>query len=197
MTFMDLKKENETWDVAFLSHPFGPRQKKLLKNMNIRYECIDARDSFYTQLKNGTIAFPGIEVSRYDVDEMRQRDELEDLECMELSDYGINTEELVDLGKREAKRQVDLAKMTSAMTDLGWNTPVMGQSFPVTGEHPPLVSVLPAAHWKTVVSNQRADIIKERQQTIDPKQPLGFNRDAADLPGVVDIVDWGFLQEKH
>jgi hypothetical protein len=47
---LDLKSKAESWDDAFLSHRFSPCQVDLMKDMNIRYECLDARDDFHAQM---------------------------------------------------------------------------------------------------------------------------------------------------
>ncbi|KAJ6509679.1 hypothetical protein DFH09DRAFT_942391 [Mycena vulgaris] len=35
----DLKDGMSTWDQTFLEHDFTPRQRQLLSNFNLRYEC--------------------------------------------------------------------------------------------------------------------------------------------------------------
>ena len=52
---LDLKKKDETWDEAFNSHEFIQIEKQIMKNFNIKYECLDARDDFCAQMKAGTI----------------------------------------------------------------------------------------------------------------------------------------------
>ncbi|KAJ7441126.1 hypothetical protein FB451DRAFT_1058292, partial [Mycena latifolia] len=47
----DLKDAVSTWDQAFKEHEFSPRQKELLQNFNVRYECNDARDDHFAQMK--------------------------------------------------------------------------------------------------------------------------------------------------
>src|ERR1700751_367136 len=47
----DLKGELESWDEAFTTYEFTNRELKIIDNFNLRYECLDARDDFSTQLK--------------------------------------------------------------------------------------------------------------------------------------------------
>ena len=49
----DLKEEHQSWDKAFNLHPFMLRQLQLIKNFNLRYECLDACDNFHAQLRKG------------------------------------------------------------------------------------------------------------------------------------------------
>ncbi|KAF7977176.1 hypothetical protein HWV62_4617 [Athelia sp. TMB] len=47
----DLKSEPESWDDAFHKHEFSAECKEKLKNFNVKYECLDARDDFHAQRK--------------------------------------------------------------------------------------------------------------------------------------------------
>jgi hypothetical protein len=50
----DLKSSAQaTWDDVFNDHKFETHQLQLMKNFNIRYECLDARDDYRAQLKKG------------------------------------------------------------------------------------------------------------------------------------------------
>ena len=50
----DLKESTEiSWDDTFNMHEFRKQELQLMKNFNIRYECLDARDDYRAQLKNG------------------------------------------------------------------------------------------------------------------------------------------------
>ena len=55
----DLRLQTNSWDEAFLSHEFSAHQLELMKNMNIRYEFLDARDDFHAQMKKGSMVMPG------------------------------------------------------------------------------------------------------------------------------------------
>ncbi|KAJ3898665.1 hypothetical protein F5879DRAFT_812227, partial [Lentinula edodes] len=52
-TGKDLKLTNNSWDTAFENHNFTPNELQLMKNFNLRYECLDARDDYRAQLKAG------------------------------------------------------------------------------------------------------------------------------------------------
>ncbi|KAA1479921.1 hypothetical protein DENSPDRAFT_789682, partial [Dentipellis sp. KUC8613] len=47
----DLKNEEQSWDDTFQHFSFTERQKEVIKFMQIRYECNDARDDFSAQRK--------------------------------------------------------------------------------------------------------------------------------------------------
>jgi PIF1-like helicase len=51
-TGYDLKSTDETWEHAFDNYIFSDRQMNLMKNFNLRYECLDARDDYSAQMKD-------------------------------------------------------------------------------------------------------------------------------------------------
>ncbi|KAK0435837.1 hypothetical protein EV421DRAFT_1716399, partial [Armillaria borealis] len=51
----DLKASEDTWDQTFISFAFEPWQIKLMCHFNLRYECLDAKDDYNAQLKQGDI----------------------------------------------------------------------------------------------------------------------------------------------
>ncbi|KAF9060142.1 hypothetical protein BDP27DRAFT_1154749, partial [Rhodocollybia butyracea] len=52
-TGKDLKADGELWHEAFENYKFGGMESFYIKNMNLRYECLDARDDFRSQMKAG------------------------------------------------------------------------------------------------------------------------------------------------
>jgi hypothetical protein len=53
-TDLCIKQPCQSWESAFNTYQFLPRQKQLMSNFNLRYECLDARDDFHAQLKKKT-----------------------------------------------------------------------------------------------------------------------------------------------
>ena len=51
-TGYDLKNADETWEYAFNNYNFSSKQINLMKNFNLRYECLDARDDYSAQIKD-------------------------------------------------------------------------------------------------------------------------------------------------
>ena len=47
----NVKPSTTTWESAFNSYQFSRRQLELMRNFNLQYECLDARDDFHAQLK--------------------------------------------------------------------------------------------------------------------------------------------------
>ena len=46
VTGFGLKTKTKSWDEAFNEHQFTKREKQLMRNFNIKYECFDAHDDF-------------------------------------------------------------------------------------------------------------------------------------------------------
>ncbi|KAJ4463368.1 hypothetical protein C8J55DRAFT_410515, partial [Lentinula edodes] len=49
----DLKKRDQSWHDAFEEYTFCNQSQLVMKNMNICFECLDARDDYRAQLKSG------------------------------------------------------------------------------------------------------------------------------------------------
>ncbi|KDR65354.1 hypothetical protein GALMADRAFT_32878, partial [Galerina marginata CBS 339.88] len=47
----DLKKTDENWDGVYNDHTFTDKEQMLMKNFNLRYECLDARDDHSAKRK--------------------------------------------------------------------------------------------------------------------------------------------------
>lgn len=47
----NLKEQTESWDGAFNKCCFTIQSKKLMCNINIHYECLDAQNDFHAQMK--------------------------------------------------------------------------------------------------------------------------------------------------
>ncbi|KAM6490323.1 hypothetical protein JOM56_014300, partial [Amanita muscaria] len=112
----DLKAADESWDDAFVTCNFSDRQRELMDNFNLRYECLDSQDDFHAQMRNSP--------SSWDVDTCKNLDQsphmLEDGETETL----VEEIEVSDvIGARERKRRNALAVMTGIMQRLGWEKP--------------------------------------------------------------------------
>ncbi|EJD34239.1 hypothetical protein AURDEDRAFT_76354, partial [Auricularia subglabra TFB-10046 SS5] len=48
----DLKSPGDSWDWTFEHHVFSDRQKQIMDNFNLRYECLDERDDYSRNRRN-------------------------------------------------------------------------------------------------------------------------------------------------
>ncbi|KAG6894052.1 hypothetical protein C0992_007672 [Termitomyces sp. T32_za158] len=158
----DLKSDTESWDSAFSINKFDSKHMVIMKNMNIRYECMDAADDFYTQLKSGGAVVPGITPTEYEINEMLQRDETEEFEG--LNEVYVNSEDVFPtiVGKKELKQRIATTEMISVMKEIGWQMPLMGQNFLQTKNIVSINLIYAASRWKTIISKKREAILNER-----------------------------------
>ncbi|OBZ71253.1 hypothetical protein A0H81_08557 [Grifola frondosa] len=78
-TGQDLRARTSTWEDAFVNTSFFPEHQAVMKNMNVLYKCLDARDDFRAQRKAADIGidvdFPlGVDGAQVDSEEMLDHD---------------------------------------------------------------------------------------------------------------------------
>jgi len=47
----NLKTADKLWDEEFQQHLFSEKEKRYMRNFNVQYECLDARDDYRSQMK--------------------------------------------------------------------------------------------------------------------------------------------------
>ncbi|KAF6758493.1 hypothetical protein DFP72DRAFT_759920, partial [Ephemerocybe angulata] len=114
-TGIDLRSAKDTWEETFDKYEFTDRQRTLMENFNMRYECYDARDD-YTAIVKGANGSNNPE-------ETAEDDEEDDI----YADNGENPEdddEFLEMGfgKAATSLQRSNAAMTLALKSAGWKT---------------------------------------------------------------------------
>lgn len=113
-TGIDLKSADITWEQAFNDFTFTRRQREIMTNFNMRYECYDARDDYGAILrsaaKDGTLGLP-------DDDEHSDSDSI-------YADNGENGEDEDELVMGVGTQHNDLKSanfaMVQALRSAGW-----------------------------------------------------------------------------
>ena len=114
----DLKQENESWDEAFHAHPFMPRQLQLMRNFNLRYECLDAHDDFHAQLRKGEGSFIPSWSSEDAIEVTNELDQ-EHAMSQDLGPLGVDTIEVSSvIGKDEKAQRVQIDTMNKILCRL-------------------------------------------------------------------------------
>jgi hypothetical protein len=117
----DLKSVDTSWDEAFQAHPFSERETRYMRNFNVRYECLDARDDYRAQMKKSEPTITG----SWDVEDV------DDEEVVQLE--GINPEnvELDDTpfgpflqGPNHKRRMKETESVRQMMCSMGWADPL-------------------------------------------------------------------------
>jgi hypothetical protein len=188
---LDLRTKLNSWDETFMLHGFSIRQLELMKNMNIRYECLDARDDFHAQLKKGAISeMPGWIESDSGV--------LNDFDQMAVDD-AINRPTMFDefsmspiTGKREKTCTGLMTDMRRMLISLGWtqcDSHLLPDGLNLSPD--PLEPQTPT-HWKAMVTRKRAEILEERAHH-RPSNNAPGSCSVKFVPNDVNVVDKSYM----
>ena len=190
---LDLRCKSNSWDEAFLLHDFSARQLEVMKNMNIRYECLDARDDFHAQMKKGTKVMPSWAESDSRI--------FDDLDQMAIDD-AVNMPTALDdfsispvIGKNERARTGLMSDIRRTLMSLGWtnqNASLLPDDLNLS---PDPIERRPSALWKAAVAQKRAEIIEERARHLPPSNISGAAQHSSSsfVPNEVRVVNKSYL----
>jgi hypothetical protein len=118
----DLKKSmSVSWDDEFNTHAFKEEELAMMKNFNIRYECLDARDDYRAQLKKGSSQmFVG---SWEPADEEIDTNLHKGLDAASAAFDDVPADPL-DTGPKHAKRLREKEMINNILNSTGWNEPI-------------------------------------------------------------------------
>jgi hypothetical protein len=190
----DLKDKNLTWDETFISHHFTPRQQQLMQNFNIRYECLDAKDDYHSQRKQGMekiTALYGKEMQN-DADQLHETED----DGNNLNDLFVDESGIVAMGKLELKRQRDAAEIRSVMQQTGWTTG-MPQDKSCKYDAIQIVQTLCSTDWNSKVQELKLKILTDRQTRGEPQ--INSCNPSIKLTNInaVKIIDRSYLEKKY
>ncbi|KAJ7089425.1 hypothetical protein C8R44DRAFT_560449, partial [Mycena epipterygia] len=164
----DLKDSESTWEQTFNEHEFNARQKELMRNFNVRYECNDARDDHFATMKKKMAAAEAAGISLFTSDIMGVKDDF----AADLNefDYGSDDEEMdeeitdEEKGPRTLKMQAQAKEMIRILQNCGWLMNVGDQSENQTPQCAD--TLLPPfkrrSEWNNIVKHQRAQLISNK-----------------------------------
>ncbi|KAJ7705903.1 hypothetical protein B0H16DRAFT_1271885, partial [Mycena metata] len=171
----DLKDENATWDQTFREHAFTERQLELLSNFNVRYECNDARDDHYANLRKkmaeAQAGFTSHFAYRYVGDHDETRDDLDDsaygLEDADDSDDDGGEEDVGPITMRLLREASEMKNIVSAG---GWLRDAENHEFDTPDRVLP--AHRPRSTWAKIVKAQRAELIANKMLNMPPVEDL-------------------------
>ncbi|KAF6763374.1 hypothetical protein DFP72DRAFT_762276, partial [Ephemerocybe angulata] len=152
-TGLDLKSSTQNWTDVFDNHIFDSRYLTLIQNMNIRYECYDARDDYHLQLKARAAAqIDGEDDQGVDEGHDDGSDD-PDLETYQgVDDTATDPELAMGQESRRALKQMLEAEMI--LQSAGWVVDGDAKRGPIASSFNPERS-LPGSKWKEIVSSER------------------------------------------
>ena len=192
----DLKESIQTsWDDTFNEHGFRNQEVQLMKNFNIRYECLDARDDFRAQLKNGI-----------DKSLIGSWEDFENENEHEMEGFQKTTENEVifdDIpvdpkahGKNYLLRLKNMDMIKMILTDNGWINAKTSSKLKILNNFKP-DRVLSSHEWEADVKKLKQKILDKRNENnkfvskIDSKIQTSSNFKA----NIVKIVDKSYLEK--
>jgi hypothetical protein len=195
---LDLKTADQSWDDAFSAYEFSERHKTVMKNANIRYECLDARDDFHAQLRKGGGAMAGFNDIDMDVIEEIQQGGSAGIVNAGY-ELAFDPDEIVIKGKREKARNTLMKSARHTMQGVGWteSAPDLLPNDLDVDPHRPEVFQSSAA-WKSAVAQKRAEVL-ELQSRYMPEVSSKMEQSGAShfVPNEVRVVDKSYLTRKH
>ena len=191
----DLKKSPSiSWDDEFNTHSFNEKELTMMKNFNIRYECLDARDDYRAQLKKGsTQAFVGSwEVADEEIDTELHKG-------LDAAVFDDVPDDPLDMGPRHAKRLREKEMINNILNSTGWNEPIEVNNWEPPHFQPE--KVLDGNGWEHEIEKQKQAVQEKKNahnkgnRTVHPMsenaEQLAFEC-AADT---VKIVDKSYLEK--
>ena len=194
----DLKNDNQTWDDAFQSHTFSEYQLQIMKNFNIRYECLDARDDYRTQLKKGKHNMLFMFGEDNDITTGNKTDNGQEDDCFlkpvcEESYDGSSESQIY--GPQEQKLQKEAAAIHSVLTQTGWTT-ITNHTHDQNKDIFVPACKMTGPQWKAAVQLQKKNLVENDSSSLkDVPNSFGKNQ-ATSCPEKVKIVSKHYLQ-KH
>ena len=196
---LELKTQEQSWDDAFSTQTFSTRQKDIMRNLNIRYECLDARDDFHAQMTKEDVGFNswgGLDVqAMQDIDEIAANDGVnivQDDTNIERHDHVISDVQ----GNRDKARTRLMSEMRATLQNIGWTETIPGSLHPVIVRPPPPEIERNGAAWKTVVAQKRAEVLQLRSQNMPANSNSMTDPSAANnqfTPDDVRVVKKSYL----
>jgi len=146
-----MRRASESWESIFNADIFSVREKQLMQNFNLRYECLDARDDFHAQLKKKTQPRTAWYNGGGSDDE--SDDDFVKMPPTGHIEHGV-------LGKSYAYTVKMMDSMSSVLRNAGW-LDQCSDTVANTCERLRL-EYIPASSWSNIVKNHCISIFKEK-----------------------------------
>jgi hypothetical protein len=188
-TGFDLKTKTKTWDETFNEYEFTAREKQLMRNFNIKYECFDARDDFRSQMKAGSTPneWP---INCFDDNEVDDSTDFQHDPYIDQKSEDIQEK----LCTSELQRQKEAGEIKHVLQRTGWldEAPkIAPTSSDIMQVNP--TSYLPAATWKAMLKEKKQSILENKGK------PTSISKQAVLEPftsNVVKVIDKAYLEKR-
>ena len=155
-----LKTVEQTWDEAFTGCSFPSRESELIDNLNLRYECLDARDDFRAEMnKKMNEARRG---QYFDDSGSESSDSGEDDYAQEGHVFGLET-----VGRITRSHRDQMDEMESILNRGGWMSNANKDGIPQVP-----AMIYPETHrtpsmWKSEVERMKKEVVQAKRENMD------------------------------
>ncbi|KAH7907842.1 hypothetical protein BJ138DRAFT_1013894, partial [Hygrophoropsis aurantiaca] len=193
-TGKDLKPSNVSWNEQFKQQAFTPRHYEIMKNFNIRYECLDARDDFSSKLK----AEEGLYSSDWANEKYPPQDEDNDEWIEDDANFPhFDPDCIIDkttIGKLTTKWNYDKSIVQQMLQYCGWLLPITGINPQSIAKPLEVDNTISSSQWKARVNAQKEHVQEIRLAHMQQNPSRQSNKQARNMnPDEVHIVDNKYL----
>ena len=169
-----------------------------MKNFNIRYECLDARDDYRAQLKKGdSQAFIGsCDKADDDDDDDDDDDGNDDPKAPSAIEFDDTPIDLLSIGPRHSKRLKEMEMINQVLSSMGWTEPTQ-VDWQVPGFWPE--KIFPGNGWEKEVEKQKEAILEKKNEhnKANPSSHGSLMQTPIKhIPDVVKVIDKSYLEKK-
>lgn len=194
----DLKQHDRSWDECFTNHVFNKRQLELMKYFNLKYECLDARDDFSAQLKQGEgqNMFDAFDEGYEMDDDIHHHQTLSNGEEFDYDDEYLNVG--IEIGKNTRNMMNKMDEARNTLTSSGW----FDESPDGPPEYGDLTAIQPEAdlngkEWDKRVATKREEALSIRMKDFGSDDLISETKGLhSDVNDDVKIIDKTYFELK-
>jgi hypothetical protein len=198
-TGLDLKASNISWGECFKNFEFTARQVEIMKFMNVRYECNDARDDYAAIRKRmGADPSPGYYGFGMDTEHKSSIDR--DIQEANVDPYQLLFEEMIlNESRKTTRHHREMAEIEELLRSTGW-TSIQGENIDLSlnlGNELGFIdgnSYTPD-YWAKILASKRDELQQLRVQSIADISTISHQSHLLQLINVVKPVDQVFLTQ--
>ncbi|KAL1727242.1 hypothetical protein EV714DRAFT_194597, partial [Schizophyllum commune] len=156
----DLKRPGYNWDNSFKMRNFSEREKQLMANFNLKYECADARDDFRNELKKKKKAVA------INADTAGDEDDDNDETAWYGEDLELDVPDDGETGPKWNRRQetVDMARTYASVSR--WVNYVPGEGRDAARATFKPTKTMRGSQWAAYVDNLKQSLFRERTKNM-------------------------------
>ena len=200
-TGLDLKAPHIPWGESFNNFGFTTRQVEIMKFMNIRYECNDARDD-YAAIRKKMGADPSPGYYGFDMNDEHKNSRDRDIQQTSADPYQHIFEEMIlNESRKTTRHQREMAEIEELLKLTGWITTKPEVTPPLNFKNE--LSFIDGNsyspdQWAKILANKKNECQQLRIQTMTNTPDTGCHISyPPKLVNVVKPIDQVFLTQKH